>query len=108
MYLRLVNCFYTLGWHTCPDRSLGYLGTLQYHGAGGYNSMTADLYIVHDDSTHTNEHIVVNSATMNDGIVPNGNIITNDRLGFFIRAMNYSAILYIHFITHADAVHITT
>jgi hypothetical protein len=49
----------------------------------------------------------MNRATMNNGIMTNGNVTSNDGLRFQIGTMNDGPILHIHFIADADAVHVT-
>lgn len=104
--MRLVNIFYFLGGHPCPDGSGRYLGTFEYDGAGGNDGVTADNGIVHHDGAHTDQYIVFDRTAMHNRIVADRYIITDDGLGLLVSAMDHCAILYVYFIAHANAVHI--
>jgi len=94
------------------DASINYTGlnnrAFKYNSPGGDNRIAADFRMVHDDGTHSYQYMVVNCTAMNNGIVPDRNIVAYDRLGSFKSAMQDRAILYVYFIPYANAVNITS
>ena len=82
-------------------------GSFQYYGPGSNDGIAVDHRVIHYNGSHTDEYIVMNLATMNNGIMANGNIVANYGLCFFKGAVDHRPILDINFIAHPDAVHIT-
>ncbi len=102
----LGNVFYLFGRYAAIDGAGLYLGVFQHYCACSNNGIGADLGIVHNDGAHAHQHIIMYRASMNDGIMPDGNMIADDGLCFLIGAMYHGAVLYVHLFTDADAVHI--
>src|SRR5689334_3522943 len=79
---------------------------LQNHRSRRYNSITLHYGIIHYNGAHAYKHIIMNSAPMHNGIVPYGNIVTNDSFCTLKCAMNNRPILHIHFVPHTNDIHI--
>jgi len=83
------------------------LGAFEYDGACGDNGIAADLCIVHDDGAHTDEYFITQRAAMYDGVMTDGDVVPDDRLGFLVGGMDYDAILDIDLVANANAVDVT-
>src|SRR5690606_41993005 len=83
------------------------MGALGDHGPGRNDGIALHHTIVHDDTAHAHQHIVLDGATVHDGIVTYGNVVANGCRGFLISAVDHGAILYIYLVAHFDEVHIT-
>jgi len=84
------------------------LGAFEYDGACGDDGVAADLGIVHDDGAHAHEYFITQRATMYDGVMADGDVVPDDRLGFLVGGMDDDAILDIDLVADADAVDVTT
>ena len=62
--------------------------------------------IIHDDSSHPHQHIVVKRTSVYDRVVTNRNIITNCCAASLVCTMNAGAILDIHLISDTDKIDI--
>jgi hypothetical protein len=62
--------------------------------------------LVHYDGPHANQYIVVQGTAVNDGIMPDRNVIANGGAAFFECAMNTSAVLHIDLMTHTNKIYI--
>lgn len=78
----------------------------QHNGAGGNDRITPYFSIIHDNCTHSNQHIIMYAAAMYNGIMPDGNIVPDDRFGFVHGGMDDRTILYVYLIAHADTVYV--
>jgi hypothetical protein len=81
-------------------------GALQYHCAGGNDGIGADTGIVHDDSTHANQHFILDCTAMYDGIMTDRYVVADYHLGFLVGSVDDDAILDVYFVTDPDAVDI--
>lgn len=81
-------------------------GVFQDQGAGSDDGIAFDYRIVHDDGAHADQHMIVNRATVYDGIVGNGHITSDIHRRHFVGTMDNGAILHIHMIANAYVVHI--
>src|SRR5205085_9172942 len=63
---------------------------------------------VHHDRTHPDQHIIMQGTSMNNCMVSNRHIITNCCAASLKSAMDTSAVLDIHLISHPDKIHIPT
>ena len=54
-----------------------YFGVFEYNGTSSYNRITTDLRIIHNNSAHAYQHIIMNGAAMNDRIMANRHIIAD-------------------------------
>lgn len=66
------------------------------HRAGGDYRVLADLGVVHDDSAHADEDLVVEGASVYNGIVAYRNVVTDVYAGLFVGTVEDHAVLDIH------------
>ena len=106
LYQVFGNILYFTRRHPGIDYTGFYPGTFKHHGACSDDGVAVNLRVIHDNGAHAYQYIIMQRTTMYDSIVPDGNIIANGGFCFLVRAMYDRAILYVHFITDPDAVHI--
>src|SRR5688500_3444836 len=80
--------------------------TFQHYRASSNYGIAVHNGIVHNNSSHANQYIIMHRTTMYNSIMPYRNIIANDSLGAFVRAMYNSSVLYVYFIAYAYTVYI--
>ena len=80
----------------CCDRTFNFgrisknQGVVGYHcvlgdqGSGGDNTVVSDDGVVHDNCPHADKRVVSNGTTMDRGVVPDGDMISNGDIGAFI------------------------
>ena len=100
------NILYFFCWHPCINAARLYHRIFQYYCTCCNNTITANSYIIHYNSTHSYQYIIGYNASMYYCIVSNANIISNNNFGFLISTMNYSSILHIYFVAEANTVYI--
>ena len=100
--------FYLFGWYASVNGAFLANSAFQHYGTGGYDAVSTNLYIIHNDSTHANKYIIGHFAAVNDGIVADGDIVTYFDGGFLIRAMDTGPILHIYLIAHTYTIDIAT
>src|SRR5688500_15995374 len=62
---------------------------------------------IHNDRTHTDQYLVLYRASMNNRIMPDRYIISNDGLRLFKRTVDHCTILYIHPVTNANSIDVS-
>src|SRR3989339_1418592 len=63
---------------------------------------------IHHNGTHTNQHIIVNNATMHHGIMSYRNTVPNFSWIFLIGTMDDCPILNIYFVANFNIMHISS
>src|SRR5690606_38674513 len=66
----------------------------------GDNTIAFHATIVHNYTSHTDQHIILYGTPMHNGIVSNGNVIAYRGRGFLIGTVHYGPVLYIYPIAH--------
>ena len=102
----LADVFYFFGRNAGVNTARLHFRAFQNHGARCNDRIAANLCIVHYNSAHAYQHIVIDRTTMYEGVMPNRHIVADNGLRAFIGTMNNGAILDIHFITYTNAVYI--
>src|ERR1044072_4512096 len=102
------DLFYFFGRYPGVDSARLHLGAFQYNRPCSNGRVTADTGIVHYDGAHAYQYIVFYRTARHDGIVADRYIVADDRLRFFISAVDHRAVLDVHFIAYTNAVYITT
>jgi hypothetical protein len=72
------------------------------------DGITVNYSLVHDDRPHTDQHIVMQRATMNNRMMPDRNIIPNCCAALLKRAMNTGAVLDVYFVPDPDEIDIAS
>src|SRR5680860_105007 len=93
--------------HAGKDTSGGYSCAFGDDRPCRNDTVAFDYAIVHHDATHADQHIVLYRTAVNDGIMADGDIITNIGRGFLIGAMDHGAILHIDLVAHFYIMDIT-
>lgn len=81
--------------------TIGNHGTLCYERTCSYDAVTSDLGTVEDDSTHANERVAANRASVNDGTVAYRYAVSHHN-GITRCAMEHGTVLYISARTDDD------
>src|SRR5579872_6408735 len=81
--------------------------SFQHHGAGRDDRIPAYHRIVHDNRSHSHQNAVFDRATMDDGIMSDGNVVSDMDIGFLIGGVNDDAILYIYLVANVNAANVT-
>jgi hypothetical protein len=84
------------------------VGSFQYYCTCGYQTIGLDHSVVHDDSTHADEDIVVQSAAVYDGAVADGDIVTYVNRGLLVGTMDNRTILNVDFVAYPDEMHVAS
>jgi hypothetical protein len=79
---------------------------LQYYGTGRNDRIAVHYAIVHYDGAHPDQHIIMHRAPVDDGVMPDRNIIADRGAVFLVGAMNTGTVLHIHFIAQPDKIYI--
>lgn len=93
-------------WHTCINASRFTHRIFQYYGSRSNDRVAVHDGIIHHNSAHPDQYIVVHRTAVYDSIVTDGNIIANRCAAFLKRTMNAGAVLNVDFIPHPDKIHI--
>src|SRR5579871_413375 len=86
------------------DGARFYLGAFQDDCAGGNYRVRTDLRVVHNDSSHADEHPVMNDTTVDNGVMTDRHIVADTDARFLIGTVNDHSVLDIHLIAYANAV----
>lgn len=97
-----------LGRHSGIDAPRLHMGTFGNHGTRRDDGIALHHTIVHDDTAHTHQHIVLDGAPVHYGIVPYGYIVSNGGRRFLIGAMDDGPVLHIDLVAHFDKMDIAT
>ncbi len=69
-------------------------------------TMTFDMYVIHDDGPHTDQHIIFNGTAVHDRPVADGYIVSDSNRCFFIGTVNDRPVLYIYFVARFNVMYI--
>jgi hypothetical protein len=73
---------------------------LGYYGTCGYNAVAFYNAIVHNNTSHTYQNIVMYGATMDYGVMPNRYVVAYIGWGGLVSGMYNGTVLHIDFIAH--------
>jgi hypothetical protein len=62
--------------------------------------------LVHHDSAHADEHVVVQGAAVHEGAVADADVVADGGAAFLVGAVEHRAVLDVHFVADADKIHV--
>src|SRR5690606_37490118 len=84
------------------------MGVLCNHGASGNNGVLSHNTSIHDNTSHSNKHIIFYGTTVYNSIMTNGYVISDLGSITLIGAVNHRAILNIDFVTQSNGINISS
>jgi hypothetical protein len=108
MYQLFGNILYFFSRHTGINTSGFTDRILQYHGAGRNDRIAVHDRIIHHDSSHPDQYIIMQRAAVHDRMMTDRDIIPNCCAIPLESAMDAGAILHIYFVTDLNEVHIAS
>src|SRR5690606_25722677 len=106
--VRSVYFFHSFSGHTCIDTTRLQYHLLENNSPCRHNDMRMYYAIIHNDSTHSYQYIIMYGTSMHNSIMTYRDIITYKSRMFLICTMNYSSILHIYFVSHFYIMYIAT
>lgn len=91
-----------LGRNTTPNLVRRYLRILKHQGSCSYNRPFTHLATVEQRSSHTNQCVIMNSASMNGNIVSDGNVAADVRRTCLMGNVDTGTVLYIGAVANGD------
>jgi len=82
------------------------MGALGNHRPGSNDGIAFYHYPIHYDGAHANKHIVVNAATMHNGVVANAYVVANGGGVLLVGAVDAGAILHVYAVAQCNGVDI--
>src|SRR5690606_38111272 len=96
------------GWNTSVNTASFHSGILRDNGTCRDDAIALHDTIVHNDTAHSNQHIIMDGATVHNGIMAYGHIIANSCWRFLIRGVDNCSILNVYFVTDFNIVDISS
>lgn len=102
----LADFFHFFGWNTGVNTARFTNRAFQQHSPCSNDGIAVYDCIIHHNGTHPDQYIIMNSATMHNRIVANGNIVPNVDFCFLKSSVQDRTILDIDFVPDTNTVYI--
>jgi acetylornithine/N-succinyldiaminopimelate aminotransferase len=99
--------FYLPGRDSAIDSSGFDPRAFQYHRSRRDDRVRPDDRIIHDNSAHSDQHPILDRATMNDGVMTDRHIIPDMDPGLLIGGMDDHPVLDIYLVTDMDTANVS-
>lgn len=103
----LGDVLYLFCGHTGVDAAALTMCVFQYYRASCNNGVTFNYRIIHHNRAHADQYIIMYSASMYNGIMPDRYIVSDGRTISLIGTMYTGAILDINLVTNTYKIYIT-